>query len=135
MAIKTLPVVSDFKRKRVIVFEFGNGVDGKPADVEVDDETLRIPLPFDVTFMRWTINGVDPPVGSDGIVDIFKNDVSIFDTDDADKVVLPDGSAILAFGTTFKAKTGIKNSLMYAKILAVGSTTSGKGWLVTLELY
>lgn len=131
MPVKAIVTHNQSKRK-IVTFEFGIGTDGRPTEVSVDDETLRLPLPLKCVFKRWTINGVLPPTGADGTVDIFLDDVSILGTA---LVTFPDGSALPVLeGNTFSIVGGNKDARVYAKVITVGSSYAGKGWLVTLEI-
>lgn len=70
----------------------------------------------------------DPPVGADIIIDVFINDVSIFGTDDAEKMVLPDGTDTLVTGYNFRESNIVVyiGDVLRAEVLQVGSTDPGK---------
>lgn len=99
------------------------------------------------SFKRWTFNCVGAPAGADAVVDIFLSGVSIFNTPLASKAVFPDGGINLMdmtvhdlfSGSNFLTSGGIKDQLIYAKVLQVGSdptpsTAPGIGFAVTLEI-
>jgi hypothetical protein len=137
---------SSLSGRKIIQFEFGLGTDGKPGIVGLGDETLRLPLPMNCIFKRWTFNCVGAPAGADAVVDIFVSGTSIFNTTLPTKAVFPDGGFDLSSmtvkdlftGINFYIIGGVKDALIYAKVLQVGSnptpsTSPGVGFMVTLE--
>ena len=134
MAIKSISTQAgqSITGGKTILFEFGLGA--TPGDVAVNDETLRIGLPFNCTFRRWTFNCVASPTGADAVVDIFLAGVSIFDVAFGTKAVFPNGGSGLVSGSSFIISGGNKDQLVYAKVLQKGSSVSGKGFMVALEI-
>lgn len=132
-AMSRLPIDLAFDYR---TFELANDVEGVTnPGLETGIVKQRTTSPVEGVISHWeALFEFDPPEGSSIIVDILKNGVSIFDTDDSKRVVIPAGVDSLVVGYRFLTDnmTVAQGDIFSANVIQVGSTNPGSNGFVRL---